>query len=130
VVHEEGPNTGDFHQGLESSAWARTPKELVKGTAELICMHGLSDLSEDTYLRVVEAADRIEFEPWMLQTGGEIWRRLLAVIPDRLPPAEVLMRMSRLSANSLQSLVQSVIDRPEWAKELLEGLRAESTSTG
>jgi acyl-CoA thioesterase-1 len=26
------------------------------------------------------AADGVDFEPWMLQTGGELWRRHLAVL--------------------------------------------------
>jgi hypothetical protein len=71
---------------------------------------------------VVDSADRIEFEPWMLQTGGELWRRLLAVIPDRRPTAEVLMLMARLPATTLQSLVQAVIEHPESAKEILASL--------
>ena len=58
--------------------WQLLAKELVKGTAELICLHGLNTLREDIYKRVVYCADRIEFEPWMLQTGGELWRLLLA----------------------------------------------------
>lgn len=102
--------------------WQLLTKELVKGTAELICMHGLNDLSDDTYLKVMDAADRIEYEPWMLQTGGELWRRLLAIMPDGQSVAEILMHMARLPARSLQSLVQAVIERPEWASEILSAL--------
>jgi hypothetical protein len=102
--------------------WQLLTKELVKGTAELICMHGLSDLNEQAYQDVVDAADHIEFEPWMLQTGGELWRRLLAVVPADRPIAEILMHLARLPPNSLQSLVQAVIERPEWARDLLASL--------
>jgi hypothetical protein len=102
--------------------WQLLTKELVKGTAELICMHGLSNLTEEVYRKVVDATDRIEYEPWMLQTGGELWRRLLAVIPDRRPIARVLMHMARLPADSLQSLVAAVIERPDWARKLLASL--------
>jgi hypothetical protein len=99
--------------------WQLLTKELVKGTAELICMHGINELSDDIYRSVMDAADRIEFEPWMLQTGGELWRRLLAVVPERRPIAKVLMHLARLPANSLQSLVRAVIEQPEWAREIL-----------
>jgi hypothetical protein len=102
--------------------WLLLTKELVKGTAELICLHGLNRLDDETYRRVVDATDRLEFEPWMLQTGGELWRRLLVLIPPERPVAEVLMRLARLPAKSLESLVLAVIERPEWARELLSGL--------
>src|SRR5262245_7438675 len=52
--------------------WLLLAKELVKGTAELICLHGLNQLSDETYRRVIEATDWLELEPWMLQSGGEL----------------------------------------------------------
>jgi hypothetical protein len=89
--------------------WQLLTKELVKGTAEMICLHGLSDLSEDTYRDVMDAADRIELEPRMLQTGGELWRRVLAALPEGQPIAEALMHMARLPADALQAFVKAAI---------------------
>ena len=102
--------------------WQLVAKELVKGTAELVCLHGLNRLSDDTYRRVLGAADGVDFEPWMLQTGGELWRRLLAVLPGGRPVPEVLMHLARLPARSLEALVLAVIEQPRWAGELLAGL--------
>jgi hypothetical protein len=104
--------------------WQLVAKELVKGTAELICLHGLNRLTDDTYHRVLSAADGPHFEPWMLQTGGELRRRLLAVLPARRPLAEMLMHLARLPARSLETLVLAVIEQPDWARELLAGLGA------
>ena len=103
-------------------------KELVKGTAELICLHGLNTLNDDAYRCVMDATERIEYEPWMLQTGGELWRRLLAVIPDGHPVANVLMNMAHLPAKSLESLVQAVIEDPQQARKILTGLENEMAS--
>jgi hypothetical protein len=109
--------------------WQLVAKELVKGTADLVCLHGLNTLSDEAYGKVIRAADRVEFEPWMLQTGGELWRRLLAVIPPGQPLAEVLMHLAQLPPNSLQSLILEVIERPESAKGAFECLgRSEATS--
>jgi hypothetical protein len=99
--------------------WQLLTKELVKGTAELICLHGLNTWDDETYRRVMDATDRLGYEPWMLQTGGELWRRLLAVIPEGRFLAEVLMYLARLTPKSLESLVSSVIDEPQLARELL-----------
>src|SRR5215510_1840358 len=51
VVRREG------HLGVWASGvnWHLLIKELVKGTAELICLHGLNHLSDDTYQRVLHA---------------------------------------------------------------------------
>jgi hypothetical protein len=105
--------------------WQLLASELVKGTAELICLHGLNHLGDDLYSRVMDATDRIEYERWMLQTGGELWRRLLAVMPHHRPLADVLMCMARLPARSLEALMEAVIEQPDWARELLSGLRYE-----
>jgi hypothetical protein len=102
--------------------WILVAKELVKGTAELICLHALNTLSDETYRQVMRAADRLEYEPWMLQSGGELWRRLLAVMPDDRPQAEMLMHLARLPAHSLESLIGAVIEQPQWARELLASL--------
>jgi hypothetical protein len=102
--------------------WQLMAKELVKGTAELICLHGLNRLPDDMYQQVIRAADGPHFEPWMLQTGGELWRRLLAVLPNRRPLADMLMHLARLPARSLETLLLAVIERPDWARELLTGL--------
>jgi hypothetical protein len=58
----------------------------------------------------------------MLQSGGELWRRLLAVLPEGRPIAEMLMHIARLPARSLESLMLAVIEQPEWARELLASL--------
>jgi hypothetical protein len=100
--------------------WQLVAKELVKGTAELVCLHGINTLNDETYRRVIDAADRLEFEPWMLQTGGELWRRLLTVIPVGRPLADVLMHLARLPPKSLESLILAVIERPEFASQVLE----------
>lgn len=102
--------------------WQMLTAELVKGTAELICLHGLNRLSDHTYQRVIEATDRLELEPWMLQSGGELWRRLLGVLPAEQPLAQVLMHLARLPPDALQSLMAAVIERPQQAQELLAGL--------
>jgi hypothetical protein len=106
--------------------WLLT-NELVKGTAELMCLHGINTLPDDVYQHVMHHADRIEFEPWMLQTGVELWRRLLAVLPDGRPMADMLMHLARLPAKSLESVMLAVIEQPERARELLAGLGMSDT---
>lgn len=97
-------------------------KELVKGTAELICLHGLGGLDDDTYAQVMARADRLIFEPPMIHSGGELWRRLLAAIPPDRKPAEVLMYLARLDPHALEHVMEAVIERPEWARELIASL--------
>jgi hypothetical protein len=97
-------------------------KELVKGTAELICLHGLGGLDDRTYADVMTAADQLGFEPAMIHSGGELWRRLLIAIPSDRKPADVLMHLARLEPQSLEHLMDAVISQPGWARELIESL--------
>ncbi len=95
--------------------WLLLAKELVKGTAELICLHGLNRLDDDMYQRVIQATDHLDLEPWMLQSGGELWRRLLASLSDGAPIARVLMHLALLPPEALQSVMTAVIEQPEAA---------------
>ena len=107
--------------------WQLLAKELVKGTAELVCLHGLSHLSDETYQRVIDATDQLELEPWMLQSGGELWRRLLVAVPDDRPLARVLMHLARLPARDLESIVAAIIEQPELAQNRLAALGRPTT---
>jgi len=100
--------------------WHLLTKELVKGTAELVCLHGLNQLSDDTYQRVLYATDRLDLEPWMLQSGGELWRRLLAAMPEDCSLAQVLMDLARQPARILEATIAAVIEEPESARQLLD----------
>jgi hypothetical protein len=59
----------------------------------------------------------------MLQTGGELWRRLLPLFPDGRPVADVLMCIARLAPKSLESLMVATIEQPERARGLMTNLR-------
>ncbi len=102
--------------------WPLLTHELVKGTAELVCLHGLNTLDRETYDQVMEAADRIEYETWHMQAGAELWRRLLAVLPSDRPLAEVLMLLARLEPDELEQAMLTVIERPAAARTLLVAL--------
>lgn len=99
----------------KGSTWQLLTKELIKGTAELVCLHGMNQLDDAMYRNVIDATDRIELEPWMLQSGGELWRRLLAARPDDCPLAHVLMNLARLPANQLHSTLELVIQESDQA---------------
>ena len=102
--------------------WPLLSHELVKGTAELICLHGLNTLDPETYEKVMEATERIDFEPWHMQTGAELWRRFLAVAPTNRPLSEMLMHIARLSPRSLETLMMAIVENPEAAKHLIAEL--------
>jgi hypothetical protein len=110
--------------------WPILSHELVKGTVELICLHGLIGLEDVTYKRVLRAADRPEYEPWLLQTGCELWRRLLPLLPDGRPVAEIIMRLARLRPVELQDVMLAVIEQPDRARSHLESLSTETPTDG
>jgi hypothetical protein len=64
----------------------------------------------------------------MLQSGGELWRRLMALLPDDRPVASMLMHLARLPPNALESLITAVIEQPELAQRQLAGLADGATT--
>lgn len=102
--------------------WPFLSHELVKGTAELVCLHGLNTLEPEAYKAVIDTVDHIEFEPWMMQAGSELWRRFLKVKPADRTLAESLMQIARLAPRSLDRLMLAMVEEPELAAEWLESL--------
>jgi hypothetical protein len=109
---------GELRVMAKATNWQLLAKELVKGTAELICLHGLNSLDEFTYRKVIAVTDQLDLEPWMLQSGGELWRRLLETIADG-SIAKVLMQLARMPAGTLEPLLARVIEQREDARQLL-----------
>jgi hypothetical protein len=99
--------------------WQLLCKELVKGTAELICLHGLNQLDDETYGLVLGTTDHLDLEPSMLQSGGEFWRRILVAFPDRWPLSRTLMHLARLPGGALERLVAEMLEHPERAEARL-----------
>jgi hypothetical protein len=96
--------------------------ELSKGTAELVCLHGLNRLDDATYEAATAEADQLEYETWLLQAGPEMWRRFLAAIPQGRPLPEMLMHVARLAPERLENLMFAVIDDTPRAQTLLASL--------
>lgn len=116
---------GQFIVVAKAPIWPILLHELVKGTAELICLHGLNTLDDETYRNVTDEADKIEYEVWLLQAGQEMWRKLLAVMPRARPVAEILMHIARLDPLALEHLMLAVIENPSQARGMLAQLPAQ-----
>jgi hypothetical protein len=105
-----------------ATCWPLLLHELVKGVAELVCLHGLNKLDRETYDKVIEATDHIEYEPWMMQAGSELWRRYLKLKPTDRTLAESLMQVARLPPKPLEQMMMAVVEDAENAKEWLASL--------
>lgn len=113
---------GQFAVVAKAWNWPLVLHELVKGTAELVCLHGLNALDDAMYAAVTAEADQIEYEVWMLQTGPELWRRLLAAMPSGRPLPEILMHIARLDPQPLERLMLAVVQDRDQARRLLKRL--------
>jgi hypothetical protein len=96
--------------------------ELVKGITELICLHGLGELEDDVYQAVIDAADRVEYEAWLLQAGPAMWRRFIAVVPRDRPLAQTMMNVAKLDPEPLEKLMMQIMEKPSLAARMLSGL--------
>jgi len=110
---------GQFHVVAKSWVLPLILHELTKATAELVCLHGLNRLDDDTFDKTISESDQIEYEMWMMQAGPEMWRQLLAVLPADSDLAEMLMHIARLDPQPLEQLMLAVIEEPDQARGLL-----------
>ena len=61
----------------KAEIWPLLVHELIKGTVELICLHGLADLGEEEYSMVMEHTEHIEYEFPMIQIGRIVFQKSL-----------------------------------------------------
>ncbi len=111
-----------FHVVAKAYVWPLLSHELVKGTAELICLHGLNTLDRKMYEQVKEVTDRIEYESWQMLAGAELWRKLLSLLPSDVSLPEAVMHIARLQPQPLETLMMAVIENPDWARRQLANL--------
>ncbi len=102
--------------------WPLLSHELVKGTVELICLHGINELDLGTYLDVTEVTDPIELEPWLLCVGAEFWRRMLEIFPKTKSHARAIMQIAMLDPEPLDEFMLAVVESPDLATQMIEEL--------
>jgi hypothetical protein len=113
---------GQFAVVAKSWNFPLVVHELCKGTAELVCLHGLNTLDDKTYESVTDEADQLEYETWLLQAGPEMWRRFLAAIPKGRSLPEMLMHVARLDPRPLEELMFAVVDDTDRARTMMDTL--------
>jgi len=99
-------------------------QELAKGVMELLTMHGLSDLDEQTAATVINYADDPRQDFWLAQAGQELWRRFLAAIPEGVNMVDVVAGLSKLSPEEVQTTIEAVVSNPQAAQGYLSKLAA------
>jgi len=103
-------------------AWPLLAHELVKGTAELVSLHGLNSMDNDCYEAVMTATERVDFEPWHMQAGAELWRRFLTVIPSDRPLSEIFMHIAQLEPRRFEAIMMAIVEEPEAARSAITRL--------
>jgi len=94
-------------------------QELSKGVMEMLMMHGYSELEPKVQDALQRYSDILEDEPWLIQIGPELWRRMLKVIPKDVPLSELVMELGMMDPGNLHKVMDATIDYPEDAKEML-----------
>ena len=98
--------------------------ELVKGSVELICLHGCNDLPDDIYKIVMDETEHVEYEIPMLQMGPEFYRRFLAVVPREIPLAKCIMHVSQMEPTALDQFLIRMVETPEISTDILRSIEA------
>lgn len=97
-------------------------QEMSKGVAELISHHGLSDMDEPTTRAVLNKADDIRHEPYLIQIGPELWRRFLKVKPRDVGLSEVMTALALQTPAEVHKIIAAVVENSEIASELVHAL--------
>lgn len=85
-------------------------QELVKGAMEVLSHHGLSDLDQQTTRRVLDAADVLTDEPWLIQVGPHIWRSFLKIVPKKSDLATIVAKLATKDPKFIHDLLSQTLE--------------------
>lgn len=115
---------GQLKVVAKAIVWPLLVHELIKGSMELICLHGLNGLSDGDYGVVLDQTEHLEYEVPMLQIGPEFYQCFLRVIPQGLKLADCVMAVATLEPVALEEFMFDMVETPEVARETLLSLVA------
>jgi len=95
-------------------------QELVKGTMEILSLHGWSDMDRDTLKQVKKHADVITDEPWLIQVGPHIWRSFLKIVPRNSDLANIVMKLAMKDPKFIHDLLSKTIEEVHFNRDPVE----------
>lgn len=110
---------GELQVVAKAIFWPLLVHELVKGSMELICLHGINDVSDDEYQVVMDQTEHVEYEVPMIQIGPAIYQAFLKVLPRPNSLAESTMVLSQMEPIEFEEFLFEMIEAPETAKNIL-----------
>jgi len=113
---------GELQVVAKAVFWPLLVHELVKGSMELICLHGISDVSDGDYSIVMDHTEHVEYEVPMIQIGPVIYQAFLKVLPRPDSLAECTMVLAQMEPIELEEFLFEMIEDPDSAQAILKGL--------
>ena len=105
--------------------WPMLVHELIKGSVELICLHGMNSVSERDFAVALERTDHIEFEIPMLQIGGTVFKQFLLARPREVALAESIMHVSMFEPLVLERFMFHLFESPNQATSMIRTAAAD-----
>ena len=113
---------GELQVVAKAIIWPLLLHELVKGSMELICLHGMTDLDSGDFDTVMNQTEHLEYEVPMLQIGADFFQRFLKIVPQGAELSDCVMCVSMMEPIELEELMFDMIEAPEEAKKRLTQL--------
>ena len=107
---------GQFVVVAKSWFWPLLSHELTKGICELICLHGLCELSKKIMPPSSATPTTSSTKSRCSKPARRLWRRFLAVIPPGQQLPHTLMHVAQARPDSLEQLMMNVIEAPDKAR--------------
>jgi len=99
-------------------------QELFKGVMEMLSVHGINqNLSKEELYTVLNHADKLEDEPWLITVGPALWRKFLEVMPHEISLSEMMMKFNQETPDRVNKIIRAVIQNPDAARKYFSGLQ-------
>jgi hypothetical protein len=85
-------------------------QELVKGAMEYLTTLSMADMDEEDRRIVLKQADRMDYEPWQIQVGPELWNAFLKIVPRGATLATVVHKFAGKDPKFVHKILADTIE--------------------
>jgi hypothetical protein len=85
-------------------------QELVKGAMEYLTTLGMANMDEQDRNIVLAQADKLDYEPWQIQIGPELWNAFLKIVPRGATLANVVHQFAGKDPKFVHKVLADTIE--------------------
>jgi len=123
VEWDKDDNRGQHQIKAKAFMFPVLIQELSKGIHMLLNAHGLRGKDDRELTHIYKIADAIKNEPWLIQAGSDLWRKVSKVLNvSKVNHAKFIASLASKSPDEVNTVLMSILDNNPKSIDMVKGM--------